>query len=73
MGHQIECCFINRLNGSEAIFSELEKQKNCSVQTFSCIGNCHHCAAEAHCILDGQRLEAATPEQLYEYIRKKLK
>ncbi|WP_216831040.1 DUF1450 domain-containing protein [Alkalihalobacterium elongatum] len=73
MSHQIECCFINRLNGSEAIFSDLEKRKDVNVQTFSCIGNCHRCAEEFHCMIGGERLTASTPEQLYEKIIAKLK
>ncbi|OLO28574.1 hypothetical protein BTR23_17725 [Alkalihalophilus pseudofirmus] len=70
MRHAIECCFINRLNASEELFSQLEKRKDISVQTFSCIGNCHHCATHSHCILNGERIEAETPELLYEIIQK---
>ncbi|MDE5415331.1 DUF1450 domain-containing protein [Alkalihalobacterium chitinilyticum] len=73
MAHQMECCFINRLNGSEAIFSKLEKRPNVKVETFNCIGNCHQCSEEFHCVLNGERLRASTPEQLYEIIIEKLK
>lgn len=71
--NRIECCFINRLNGCDSLFRELEQQENIKVETFSCIGNCSICAEKFHCIVNGVRCVAETEEELYQLIMKNLK
>lgn len=64
--NQVECCFINRLNGSEEVFARLEKRMDVQVETFSCIGNCTICPSHFHAIINGVRLQRETPEALYD-------
>ena len=66
----IECCFINRLNGSDRLFCELEKQPDIKVTTFNCLGNCHVCSKTYHCIVNGVRVSASTEAELQEQISK---
>ncbi|MFN7251826.1 MAG: DUF1450 domain-containing protein [Anaerobacillus sp.] len=66
--NRIECCYINRLNGSDDLFLKFEKQENIKVETFSCIGNCNVCSDHFHCIVNGVRVVANTEQELNELI-----
>lgn len=67
----IECCMINRLNGSDAVMKKLEKEAE--VITFSCIGNCHICSEKYHAIVEETRVVAEQPTELSEKIIQMLK
>lgn len=66
--NRIECCLINRLNGSDELLSSLEEKENVRIETFNCIGNCLICSTKFHAILNGKRYVADTPDELKKLI-----
>ncbi|QOY38032.1 DUF1450 domain-containing protein [Anaerobacillus isosaccharinicus] len=71
--NRIECCFINRLNGCDDLFRQLEKQDDIKVETFNCIGNCLVCSDSFHCVVNGVRYVAKSEEELRQLIMNNLK
>ncbi|MGO4888930.1 DUF1450 domain-containing protein [Anaerobacillus sp. MEB173] len=68
MGNKVECCQMNRWNGSDHVFEQLEKEAEIQVVTFTCIGNCHVCKDQFHGVVNNRRIACSTPEHLLETI-----
>lgn len=69
--NQLECCYMNRLNVSDALFKELEARGELAVTTFSCIGNCFVCQEKFHCIVNGTRIVADNQNEFRKLIMKR--
>ncbi|MGM0898673.1 MAG: YuzB family protein [Bacillota bacterium] len=68
----IEFCMSNLANGSEESFAKLEQDPNLDVLEYGCLSYCSQCAESLFALVNGEIVEAETPEELtkkiYEFI-----
>lgn len=68
----IEFCMSNLANGSEKAFAKLEQDPNLDVLEYGCLSYCSQCAESLFALVNGEIVEAETPEELtkkiYEFI-----
>ena len=68
----VEFCVSNLANGSQKTFEELERDPNLDVLEYGCLSYCTKCAESFFAVVNGDVVEADTPEELtkkiYEYI-----
>lgn len=60
----VEFCMSNLANGSHITFEKLEKDPNLDVLEYGCLSYCTKCATSLYAIVEGEVVEADTPEEL---------
>lgn len=64
----IEFCMSNLANGSEESFTKLEQDPNLDVLEYGCLSYCSQCAESLFALVNGEIVEAETPEELTQKI-----
>ncbi|UJF28001.1 YuzB family protein [Planococcus sp. 107-1] len=68
----VEFCISNMANGSQESFEKLESDSNLDVLEYGCLSYCTQCAESLYALVNGEIVEADTPEELtkkvYEFI-----
>ena len=68
----VEFCMSNLANGSQKTLVALENDPNIDVLEYGCLSYCTKCAEGLYALVNGEVVEADTPEDLteriYEYI-----
>ena len=64
----IEFCMNNLANGSEESFAKLEQDPNLDVLEYGCLSYCSQCAESLFALVNGEIVEAETPEELTQKI-----
>ncbi|MTD31793.1 YuzB family protein [Planomicrobium sp. YIM 101495] len=68
----VEFCISNLANGAQSCFEELEKDPSLDVLEYGCLSYCSTCAETLFALVNGEIVEAETPEELtrkiYEFI-----
>ena len=68
----VEFCVSNMANGSQESFEKLERDPNLDVLEYGCLSYCTQCAESLYALVNGEIVEAGTPEELtqkvYEFI-----
>ncbi|BAQ08527.1 hypothetical protein OXB_0055 [Bacillus sp. OxB-1] len=60
----VEFCISNLANGSHETFEALEKDPNIDVLEYGCLSYCTKCMESLYAIVNGEIVEADTPEEL---------
>lgn len=69
----VEYCTNNTHHGTGDVVRRIESERpDVEVVEYGCLGNCGQCFLDAYVLLDGEIVEAATPEELYDKIMEKL-
>lgn len=69
----IEFCTNNMHHGTDVVMKKLEENPDYDVIEYGCLGNCGQCYAEPYALLNGEIIDASTPDELYEAILAKIK
>lgn len=64
----VEFCISNLANGAHKSFEILERDPNLDVLEYGCLSYCTICANSLYAIVNGEIVEADTPEELTERI-----
>lgn len=68
----VEFCMSNLANGAQSSFEQLEKDPDLDVLEYGCLSYCSACAESLYALVNGEIVEADTPEELtrkiYEFI-----
>ena len=64
----VEFCMTNLANGSHKTLETLEKDPNIDVLEYGCLSDCSVCADSLYALVNGEVVEADTPEELTEKI-----
>lgn len=68
----VEFCVSNIVNGAQEAFEKLERDPNLDVLEYGCLSYCTKCAETLYALVNGEIVEADTPEELtrkvYEFI-----
>ena len=64
----VEFCISNIANGSQESFETLEKDPNLDVLEYGCLSYCTKCMETLYAVVNGEVVEADTPEELTERI-----
>jgi uncharacterized protein YuzB (UPF0349 family) len=64
----VEFCMSNLANGSQETFETLEKDPNLDVLEYGCLSYCTKCMETLYAVVNGEVVEADTPEELTERI-----
>lgn len=64
----IEFCISNLASGAQIAMEVLEKDPNLDVIEYGCVGYCGICARSMYAMVNGDIVEADTPEALVEAI-----
>lgn len=68
----VEFCISNLANGAQETFEVLERDPNIDVLEYGCLSYCTKCAESFYAIVNGEIVEADTPQKLtdriYQYI-----
>lgn len=68
----VEFCISNLANGAQASFEELEQDTDLDVLEYGCLSYCSQCAESLYALVNGEIVEADTPDELtkkvYEFI-----
>lgn len=68
----VEFCISNLANGSQETLEALEKDPNLDVLEYGCLSYCTLCAESLYALVNGEVVEAETPDELtkniYQYI-----
>jgi len=68
--YKIEFCENNFGYGTEEVIERIENElDNAKTEVHSCIGFCDDCAASPFALIDGQIIQADTPDDLFEEIK----
>jgi len=69
----VEFCTNNTHHGTGIVARRIEAERpDAEVVEYGCLGNCGQCYLDPYVLVDGEIVEAATPEELYEKIIAKL-
>lgn len=60
----VEFCISNIANGSQETFETLEKDPNLDVLEYGCLSYCTKCMETLYAVVNGEVVEADTPEEL---------
>lgn len=60
----VEFCISNLANGSQKALEELEKDPDFDVIEYGCLGYCGQCAHSLYAMVNGEIVEAESPEEL---------
>ncbi len=70
---EVKFCENNFQHGTDAIVEKLkENHEDVKVEVESCLGDCGECANGPFAVLDGQFIQADTPDELYELIENEI-
>lgn len=64
----VEFCMTNLANGSHKTLEALEKDPNLDVLEYGCLSYCTACSDALYALVNGDVVEADTPEELTERI-----
>lgn len=68
----VEFCVSNIVNGAQESFEKLDRDPNLDVLEYGCLSYCTKCAETLYALVNGEIVEADTPEELtrkvYEFI-----
>lgn len=64
----VEFCMTNLANGSHKTLETLEKDPTIDVLEYGCLSYCSVCADSLYALVNGEIVEADTPEELTEKI-----
>lgn len=64
----VEFCMTNLANGSHKTLEKLEKDPNLDVLEYGCLSYCTVCSDALYALVNGEVVEADTPEELTEAI-----
>lgn len=64
MNPLVEFCVSNLANGSQKTFEALEKDPNIDVLEYGCLSYCSRCSETFYALVNGELVEADTPEEL---------
>jgi uncharacterized protein YuzB (UPF0349 family) len=69
----VEFCISNLAMGSQETYDVLENDPNIDVLEYGCLSYCTMCSEKLYALVNGDMVEADTPEELtkkiYEYIK----
>lgn len=68
----IEFCASNLGNGTEKLMKKLEQNPDYDVMEYGCLSNCGQCYMQPFAMLNGDIIEAESPEELEEAIVAKI-
>lgn len=72
MNPLVEFCVSNLANGSQDTFEVLEMDPNIDVLEYGCLSYCTKCSNSLYALVNGEMVEAETPEgltkKIYEFI-----
>ncbi|GGF60544.1 hypothetical protein GCM10010912_02180 [Paenibacillus albidus] len=69
----IEFCASNIGHGTAALMKKLEQNPDYDTLEYGCLNNCGQCYLMPFAMVDGEIVEAATPEELEAAIEAKIK
>ena len=68
----VEFCISNLANGAQQTYEQLEQDPDIDVLEYGCLSYCTKCAENLYAVVNGDIVEADTPEELtkriYKYI-----
>jgi uncharacterized protein YuzB (UPF0349 family) len=68
----VEFCISNLANGAQETYEALERDLGIDVLEYGCLSYCTKCANSLYAVVNGEIVEADTPEELtkniYKYI-----
>ncbi|ACA38194.1 hypothetical protein P799_22350 [Lysinibacillus sphaericus CBAM5] len=64
MNPMVEFCISNLANGSQATYEVLERDPNIDVLEYGCLSYCTKCSESFYAIVNGELVEADSPEAL---------
>lgn len=64
MNPMVEFCVSNLANGSQKTYEILERDPNIDVLEYGCLSYCTKCSESFYAIVNGELVEAASPEEL---------
>jgi len=68
MNPMVEFCINNLANGSQKTYEILERDPNIDVLEYGCLSYCTKCSESFYAIVNGELVEADSPEALTEAI-----
>lgn len=68
----IEFCVSNMHHGTDEVMAKLEKDPECDVIEYGCLGNCGLCFAEPYALVNGEIVSATSADELYRKIKDKI-
>ncbi|WP_442603350.1 YuzB family protein [Paenibacillus sp. KN14-4R] len=69
----IEFCASNMHHGTDKVMKKLEENPDYDVLEYGCLGNCGGCYLSPYALVNGETVVAATADELYEEILRKIK
>ena len=64
MNPLVEFCVSNLANGSQETYEVLEQDPNLDVLEYGCLSYCTRCSEKLYALVNGELVEAETPEEL---------
>lgn len=64
----VEFCMSNLANGSHEAFEKLEKDPSIDLLEYGCLSYCTRCLESHYALVNGEMVEADTPEELVKKI-----
>jgi len=64
MNPMVEFCISNLANGSQKTYEVLERDPNIDVLEYGCLSYCTKCSESFYAIVNGELVEADSPEEL---------
>lgn len=64
MNPLVEFCVSNMANGSQETYEVLEQDPNVDVLEYGCLSYCTRCSEKLYALVNGELVEAETPEEL---------
>lgn len=64
----VEFCISNIANGAQESFEKLERDPNLDVLEYGCLSYCTKCGQGLYALVNGEIVEADTPEELTEKV-----
>ncbi|MFC9542232.1 YuzB family protein [Lysinibacillus sp. NPDC056959] len=64
MNPMVEFCISNLANGSQKTYEILERDPNIDVLEYGCLSYCTKCSESFYAIVNGELVEAGSPEEL---------
>ncbi|MEG0380154.1 MAG: YuzB family protein [Kurthia sp.] len=68
MNPLVEFCVSNLANGAQDAFEALENDPNIDVLEYGCLSYCTRCSDTLYALVNGEMVEAETPEELTQKI-----
>ncbi|MDW0113549.1 MULTISPECIES: YuzB family protein [Sporosarcina] len=64
----VEFCISNLANGAQKTLEALERDPNIDVLEYGCLSYCTRCAESLYALVNGEVVQADTPDELTEKI-----